>query len=301
MLSSVCEHSYTRYNVTLTVTLQCRWEWYICLLTNKETEAQNGKGCTSDKSWDFNTSFLGLALGLLPPLHTSDVRKYGSVEGLPTPGSWKAISSSLTATCARPSSCILFYKRWFPSRLRSSRAYSEFSLLVESFLWVIPWFSNFSVAGLLKVLIWRALKRPINHSSYPLYVQNLLRNRHEIRRMEIKMSALMGVRPKWRSHRSGLTTDTLILALYTFLGGRSGCTYVWGAWGWDVPAGWAGEVAEEATQAQFLPQCLVRWVTPSLGRTERGVGWRQMLFTVLKMWMVLFYGARRWRKWLPQQ
>lgn len=44
----------------------------------------------------------------------------------------------------------------FPAEELSScsRAYGEFSLLLKSFLWVIRWFLNSSVAGLLKVLIW---------------------------------------------------------------------------------------------------------------------------------------------------
>ena len=42
------------------------------LITNVNTEAQNSKGCTSDKSWDFSTGLLDPSS--LPSLHTSDTR-----------------------------------------------------------------------------------------------------------------------------------------------------------------------------------------------------------------------------------
>lgn len=43
-------------------------------LTSVKTEAQNSRGCTSDKRWDFNTGFLDPSSWLLTPLHTSDTR-----------------------------------------------------------------------------------------------------------------------------------------------------------------------------------------------------------------------------------
>ena len=46
-------------------------------------------------SWDFNPNFLGLSLGLFPPLHTSAMRESGSKAGLSSPGSCKAVSSPL--------------------------------------------------------------------------------------------------------------------------------------------------------------------------------------------------------------
>lgn len=66
----------------------------MCPLTNKETEAQNGKGCTSDKL-GLECKFSGSQFGALATTSHCRYEGVGSDAGLAAPGPRQAASSPL--------------------------------------------------------------------------------------------------------------------------------------------------------------------------------------------------------------
>ena len=166
------------------------------LITNVKTEAQNSKGCTSDKSWDFSTGFLDPSS--LPPLHTSDTRGSQWCHSPNLSPREVSLLSHVRSLMLHP--LLGKVAPFLTAELSScSRARGEFSLLLKSFLCVIHWFLNSSMAELLKVLIWGLWICQQTASLSPSVFRALWETDMLVRHIEIKVSTLIGVRHRGRA------------------------------------------------------------------------------------------------------
>lgn len=140
----------------LTVTLQGRWEWYLCSLQVWKLRLKIVKAAHLIRG---GTSVQVFWI----PVHGSCHHVTPQTQGdrgdvlLPTSAPWEA---SLCPCCPTGRALTLHpllgkVPPFLTAELSScSRARGEFSLLLKSFLCVIHWFLNSTMAELLKVLIW---------------------------------------------------------------------------------------------------------------------------------------------------
>lgn len=270
------------------------------LITNVKTEAQNSKGCTSDKSWDFNTGFLDPSSWLLPPLHTSDTRGSQWCHSPP----WEVSLCPCCPMCrslmlhsllgkvapfltAEPSSC--------------SRARGKFSLLLKSFLCVIHWFLNSSMAELLKVLIWGLWICQQTASLSPSVFRTLWEADMQVRHIEIKMSTLIGVRHRGRAPqvRAYNWTSQHLPPRPSEEAGVGACVCRLRVE--DICLMDRRVLGEDTEVCSFL----LRWpsqLCPScLGENWKELSGRLMLFRILKKWSFYFVELGEGENDLPLQ